>query len=142
MQSGNARRRVGNQGMRLRKLLVLLPFLGAGCILVPVAQAPIDVVPVASLDQVEAFTELVNAHRRKVGCRPLAWVPPQVPATPPPSASSSGPPLWVRWQSNRWVTKSRRTARSAADPHHRMKVAAPSAAIFLSGRRPCLRHNP
>lgn len=60
--------------MKLPKLLVLLPFLVSGCILVPVAQAPIDVTPVASLDQVEAFTELVNAHRRKVGCRPLAWV--------------------------------------------------------------------
>ncbi len=60
--------------MKRSNLLILLLFCVGGCILVPPAQAPVDVVPIAAYDQVEEFTRLVNAHRRKVGCRPLSWV--------------------------------------------------------------------
>ena len=39
----------------------------------PPAPRPGAATPVASRDQVEEFARLVNAHRRKVGCRPLTW---------------------------------------------------------------------
>ena len=54
----------------------LLPALCAllldGCVIAPIA--PPVAPPASARDEVRAFTELVNEHRKKVGCRPLTWV--------------------------------------------------------------------
>ena len=59
--------------MRPKKLLLLVPLFGAGCMVVP-ARPPAAAIPSASPDEVATFAELVNAHRRQVGCKPLLWV--------------------------------------------------------------------
>jgi uncharacterized protein YkwD len=73
-QSGIARRAVGNQAMRLKKLLLLVSLFVAGCVVVPAGRPPAEAIPSASPDEVATFAELVNAHRRKAGCKPLIWV--------------------------------------------------------------------
>lgn len=60
--------------MRLKKLVLLIPLFVAGCVIVPAARPPAEATPIATPDEVEIFADLVNAHRRQVGCRPLLWV--------------------------------------------------------------------
>lgn len=60
--------------MNCRRYAALIALLGvSGCLV----QAPIDppvAPPPSARDEVEAFSRLVNEHRKKVGCKPLTWV--------------------------------------------------------------------
>ena len=44
----------------------------SGCMVAPI-QSPVDP-PAATRDEVRILTELVNEHRKKVGCKPLTWL--------------------------------------------------------------------
>jgi uncharacterized protein YkwD len=45
-----------------------------GCVVVaPPIESPVDPPP-STRDEVRAFTELVNKHRRQIGCKELTWV--------------------------------------------------------------------
>jgi uncharacterized protein YkwD len=47
----------------------------SACIGIAPIESPVDPPP-SVRDEVEVFTRLVNAHRKKVGCKPLTWVGP------------------------------------------------------------------
>ena len=61
-------------GIRARVLATALAatVVTSGCIIAPI-QSPVDP-PAATRDEVRVLTELVNDHRKKVGCSPLTWV--------------------------------------------------------------------
>jgi uncharacterized protein YkwD len=62
-------------GSRLRKFALVICLWPAGCMVAQPLERP-TAPPDASPDQIEVFAEIMNAHRRKVGCKPLAWVGP------------------------------------------------------------------
>lgn len=61
--------------MRKRGLVVALAasIFAAACMIGPSALPP-AAAPSSTRDEVRIFTDLVNAHRRKVGCTPLVWL--------------------------------------------------------------------
>lgn len=61
--------------MRLSNpLLLLILLLLPGCIIAPIETPTTP--PLSTRDEVRAFVELVNEHRRKVGCKPFTWLTP------------------------------------------------------------------
>ena len=58
-----------------KKLLLALSFLPAGCVGITRIDPPVAP-PEAAPDQIKVVAEMVNAHRRKIGCKPLAWLSP------------------------------------------------------------------
>jgi uncharacterized protein YkwD len=60
--------------MRNAGLILAVSLLLAACIAGPV-QPPVAPPP-STRDEVRAFTNLVNAHRKKIGCPVLTWVGP------------------------------------------------------------------
>jgi uncharacterized protein YkwD len=58
--------------MKSGLLILMTLLLAGGCTVAPIA--PTAAPAPARRDEVRIFTDLVNEHRKKVGCRPLVWL--------------------------------------------------------------------
>ena len=61
--------------MRIRNFSVIVVILASGCMGITTIKPPTDP-PLSTRDEIRSFTELVNRHREKIGCKPLTWLTP------------------------------------------------------------------
>jgi uncharacterized protein YkwD len=60
--------------MQKRTILIAAAALFvSNCTMIPAIESPVDPPP-STRDEVRAFAQLVNQHRRKVGCKELTWI--------------------------------------------------------------------
>jgi uncharacterized protein YkwD len=71
---GTSQADAGNTVMGKAGILLAVSLFANGCIVAPIK--PPVAPPPSTRDEINAFTQLVNAHRKKIGCKPLTWISP------------------------------------------------------------------
>ena len=59
----------------MRVIVLVSVILISGCMMVPAIEMP-TTPPASARDQVKDFVELVNEHRKQIGCKPFTWLTP------------------------------------------------------------------